>query len=143
MRSAQKLAYSHVIVAVLARVRPSDIPITMSRTVSEAVKCFSTCGVCGMGIFSAWYVNHLTREHFMLSGERVCTSCSRRRCLSPKSRLKQNAGRQVASLPDMTIGGNLSITGDFFQPSTKIIHRNVHGSRYVARSKFLRRANVQ
>jgi FrmR/RcnR family transcriptional regulator, repressor of frmRAB operon len=29
-------------------VRPSDMPITMSRTVSEAVKCFSTCGVCGI-----------------------------------------------------------------------------------------------
>src|SRR5262245_3088572 len=29
-------------------VRPSDMPITMSRTVSEAVKCLSTCGVCGM-----------------------------------------------------------------------------------------------
>src|SRR2546423_3031496 len=31
-------------------VKPSDMPITMSRTVSEAVKCFSTCGVCGMGV---------------------------------------------------------------------------------------------
>src|ERR1019366_5398548 len=60
-----------------------------------------------------------------------------------KSRLKQNAGRQVASLPHLTVGGNLSITGDFFQPSTKIIHRNVHGSRDVAGSKFLRSANVQ
>jgi hypothetical protein len=30
-------------------VRPSDMPITMSRTVSEAVKCLSTCGVWGMG----------------------------------------------------------------------------------------------
>ncbi|OWK35304.1 Biphenyl-2,3-diol 1,2-dioxygenase [Fimbriiglobus ruber] len=29
-------------------VMPSDMPITMSRTVSEAMKCFSTCGVCGM-----------------------------------------------------------------------------------------------
>jgi hypothetical protein len=29
-------------------VRPSDMPITMSRTDSEAVKCFSTSGVCGM-----------------------------------------------------------------------------------------------
>ena len=29
-------------------VRPSDMPITMSRTVAEAVKCLSTCGVCGM-----------------------------------------------------------------------------------------------
>src|SRR5262249_37564287 len=29
-------------------VRPSDMPITRSRTVSEAVKCFSTCGVCGI-----------------------------------------------------------------------------------------------
>src|SRR5256885_16402293 len=28
-------------------VSPSDIPITMSRIVSEAVKCFSTCGVWG------------------------------------------------------------------------------------------------
>jgi hypothetical protein len=25
------------------------MPITMSRTVAEAVKCFSTCGVCGTG----------------------------------------------------------------------------------------------
>ena len=31
-------------------VSPSDMPITMSRTDSEAVKYFSTCGVCGMGI---------------------------------------------------------------------------------------------
>src|SRR5579862_1054456 len=29
-------------------VRPSAIPITMSRTNSEAVKCDSTCGVCGI-----------------------------------------------------------------------------------------------
>src|SRR5215472_12204432 len=29
-------------------VRPSDIPITTSRTTSPAVKCFSRCGVCGM-----------------------------------------------------------------------------------------------
>src|SRR6476659_6769244 len=29
-------------------VKPSDIPITMSRTVSPAVKCFSTCGVRGI-----------------------------------------------------------------------------------------------
>src|SRR5581483_5183761 len=29
-------------------VRPSDMPITMSRTAAEAVKCFSTCGVCGI-----------------------------------------------------------------------------------------------
>src|SRR2546428_8874392 len=30
-------------------VSPSDMPITMSRMVSEAVKCFSTCGVWGTG----------------------------------------------------------------------------------------------
>src|SRR5579864_5695515 len=29
-------------------VSPSAIPITMSRTNSEAVKCFSTCSVCGI-----------------------------------------------------------------------------------------------
>src|SRR5258708_25679702 len=29
-------------------VRPSAIPITISRTNSDAVKCFSTCGVCGI-----------------------------------------------------------------------------------------------
>src|SRR5271166_2407003 len=29
-------------------VKPSDMPMTMSRTVSEAVKCFSMCGVCGI-----------------------------------------------------------------------------------------------
>src|ERR1700678_1912624 len=29
-------------------VRPSAIPMTMSRTNSDAVKCDSTCGVCGM-----------------------------------------------------------------------------------------------
>src|SRR5690348_5658515 len=29
-------------------VSPSAIPITTSRTNSEAVKCFSTCGVCGI-----------------------------------------------------------------------------------------------
>src|SRR3954471_9056183 len=29
-------------------VSPSDIPITMSRTVSPDVKCFSVCGVSGM-----------------------------------------------------------------------------------------------
>src|SRR5580765_2089566 len=29
-------------------VRPSDIPMTTSRTVSPAVKCRSTCGVCGI-----------------------------------------------------------------------------------------------
>jgi len=29
-------------------VNPSDIPMTMSRTVSDAVKCRSMCGVCGM-----------------------------------------------------------------------------------------------
>src|ERR1022692_2672874 len=32
-------------------VRPSDIPITMSRTASVEVKCFSMCGVCGIGRF--------------------------------------------------------------------------------------------
>ena len=29
-------------------VRPSAIPMTMSRTVAEDVKCFSTCCVCGI-----------------------------------------------------------------------------------------------
>src|ERR1700720_4313921 len=29
-------------------VNPSAIPITISRTNSDAVKCFSTCGVCGI-----------------------------------------------------------------------------------------------
>src|SRR5271170_6241111 len=29
-------------------VRPSAIPMTMSRTNSDAVKCDSTCGVCGI-----------------------------------------------------------------------------------------------
>src|SRR5512135_213802 len=29
-------------------VSPSDIPITISLMVSEPVKCFSTCGVCGI-----------------------------------------------------------------------------------------------
>src|SRR5437660_7131066 len=29
-------------------VSPSAIPITISRTNSDAVKCFSTCGVCGI-----------------------------------------------------------------------------------------------
>jgi hypothetical protein len=29
-------------------VRPSDIPITMSRTIADDVKCFSTWGVVGM-----------------------------------------------------------------------------------------------
>src|SRR5512142_1543601 len=29
-------------------VSPSDIPITISLIVSEPVKCFSTCGVCGI-----------------------------------------------------------------------------------------------
>src|SRR5438552_19210863 len=29
-------------------VSPSAIPITTSRTNSDAVKCFSTCGVCGI-----------------------------------------------------------------------------------------------
>src|SRR6266508_1852275 len=28
-------------------VRPSDMPMTTSRTTSDAVKCFSTCGACG------------------------------------------------------------------------------------------------
>src|SRR5260370_30370636 len=31
-------------------VNPSDIPMTISRTKSEAVKCFSRCGVCGMSL---------------------------------------------------------------------------------------------
>src|SRR5437879_4682816 len=31
-------------------VNPSDMPITISRTVSPAVKCCSICGVCGIGI---------------------------------------------------------------------------------------------
>src|SRR5580704_16162361 len=30
-------------------VRPSAMPMTISRTVSDAVKCFSTCGVTGIG----------------------------------------------------------------------------------------------
>src|ERR1700690_657735 len=29
-------------------VNPSDMPMTMSRTVAEAVKCFSICGVVGI-----------------------------------------------------------------------------------------------
>src|SRR5579859_2158192 len=29
-------------------VKPSDMPITISRIVSPAVKCCSTCGVCGI-----------------------------------------------------------------------------------------------
>jgi hypothetical protein len=34
-------------------VRPSAIPITTSRTISVAVKCFSMWGVAGMGVSSA------------------------------------------------------------------------------------------
>jgi hypothetical protein len=34
--------------SVKGTVRPSDMPITMSRTTSEAVKLFSTCGVRGV-----------------------------------------------------------------------------------------------
>jgi hypothetical protein len=30
-------------------VNPSDIPITMSLTISDPVKCRSMCGVCGIG----------------------------------------------------------------------------------------------
>jgi len=52
-------------------VKPSDIPITMSRTVSEAVKCFSTCGVCGTGLVlvSVRVLDHSTpqRSTFGLS----------------------------------------------------------------------------
>ena len=34
-------------------VRPSAIPITMSRTASDEVKCFSTCGDWGI-VDSSW-----------------------------------------------------------------------------------------
>ena len=40
--------------ATLTREAPKDSnPITTSRTVSVAVKCFSTCGVAGIGEFSS------------------------------------------------------------------------------------------
>src|SRR5271166_4383963 len=42
-------------------VKPSDMPMTMSRTVSEAVKCFSMCGVCG--------IRHHLREGRLPEGE--------------------------------------------------------------------------
>jgi hypothetical protein len=37
-------------------VSPSGIPMTTSRIVSEEMKCFSTCGVCGMPlpVISHW-----------------------------------------------------------------------------------------
>ena len=40
-------------------VKPSDMPITMSRTTAEAVKCFSTCGVCGIRCSALPSVNRL------------------------------------------------------------------------------------
>src|SRR6266849_2448825 len=47
-------------------VRPSDIPITVSRTKLPAVKCFSTCGVCGIRCqTSGWcpnFINHKGHE---------------------------------------------------------------------------------
>src|ERR1035441_9789804 len=42
-------------------VRPSDIPITTSRTVSEASKGFSTCGVVGIDSTSSHLRNDLLR----------------------------------------------------------------------------------
>src|SRR5271165_6499866 len=38
-------------------VNPSDMPITMSRTVSDEVKCFSMCGVCGIAVLLLGSVN--------------------------------------------------------------------------------------
>src|SRR5216684_7015918 len=40
-------------------VRPSDIPITMSRTVSPAVKCRSVCRVCGITVVSLAQVQRI------------------------------------------------------------------------------------
>ena len=53
----------------------------------------------------------VTREHFMVSAETVCMSCSHRRCSPQKDRLATECGRQVASLPHLTIGSNLPVTG--------------------------------
>jgi hypothetical protein len=45
------------------------MPITMSRTVSEAVKCFSTCGVCGIGLLLV-SVRVLDQGPIMMNGKR-------------------------------------------------------------------------
>jgi hypothetical protein len=37
-------------------VNPSDIPITMSLTVSDPVKCRSMCGVCGMRVSPVMWI---------------------------------------------------------------------------------------
>jgi len=42
-------------------VKPSLIPITMSRTVSPAVKCFSMCGVVGIYFINLAFTNLLCR----------------------------------------------------------------------------------
>src|ERR1700732_130163 len=63
--------------------------------------------------------------------------------LRRKTGLQQNTGRQVATLPHLTVGGELSVTGECAQVGPQVIHRNVHGSGNVAGSKFQRRANVQ
>ena len=60
-----------------------------------------------------------------------------------EARLPQNAGRQVAPLPDLTVGGDLPVTGKFAQAGPQVIHRDVHGSGDVARGELLRRAHVQ
>src|SRR6266851_8404428 len=46
-------------------VNPSDIPMTTSRTKSEAVKCFSRCGVCGMSLEVFSSVRILVRRNLL------------------------------------------------------------------------------
>src|SRR5690242_13699825 len=44
-------------------VKPSDMPMTISRTVSDAVKCFSIWGVCGicssLSYLWLWLISYL------------------------------------------------------------------------------------
>ena len=56
--------------------------------------------------------------------------------------LEEDAGRQVAPLTDLAIGGDLTAAGDLAEPSAKLVHGDVHGSGDMALTELSWRANV-
>ena len=60
-----------------------------------------------------------------------------------QTRLEQDAGRQVAPLPDLAVGGDLPVTGDLAEAVAKLVHGDVHGLGDVPLGELLGRAYVE
>src|SRR5579884_489094 len=74
-------------------VSPSDMPMTISRTVSPAVKCCSTCGVCGMHLSHPYPRLPVYAYVMLIVGDHSSTLCTpapcwhwRRHCDAPPPR---------------------------------------------------------